>query len=65
MPGPIGLRHHIEQRKAEIAQDGLVQPHKEVAVEDRVGAWQDLWLSSYLAQAHKKTLDCRIAALLR
>ena len=32
------MGHHVEQRKAEVAQDGLVETREEVAVEHGVRA---------------------------
>ena len=37
-PGTVLMWHHVQQRKAEVAQDSLVETREEVAVEHGVRA---------------------------
>ena len=37
-PSTVLMRHHVQQRKTEVAQDGLVETREEVAVEHGIRA---------------------------
>ena len=47
LPRPTAFRHHVQQGKAKVAQDCLVEASEEIAVVDRVCAQQEACFSYF------------------